>query len=78
MSGKNSGNLAALMTWKKHLQHEIEKFGLEFYHQEIVGMVACIHIESSLISKIKEARNNDDEELWSIIENVKAGKQPEF
>ena len=63
MSRKNSGNLAALMTWQEHLQHEIEKFGLEFYHQEIVGMVASIHIESSLISRIKEAQNNDGGEL---------------
>ena len=78
LSRKNFGNLAVLMTQQKPLQHEIEKFGLEFYCQDTVGIIASMHVEPSLISRIKAAQDEDDGELWSIVENIKKGKQSEF
>ena len=41
-------------------------------------MIASMHVEPSLISRIKEAQDNDDWELWSIVENIKTRKQTEF
>ena len=74
LSRKNFGNLAVLMTQQKPLQHEIEKFELEFYCEDTVGMIASMHVEPSLISRIKAAQDEDDGELWSIVENIKKGK----
>ncbi|KAL8118502.1 hypothetical protein AgCh_016143 [Apium graveolens] len=50
LSRKDFKNLAALVTQQQPLQREIEKFGLEFYHQDTVGMVSSLHVEPSLVT----------------------------
>ncbi|XP_074360927.1 uncharacterized protein LOC141701165 [Apium graveolens] len=77
LSKKDFGNLAALVTQQQPLQCEIEKFGLEFYHRDTVGMVASLHVEPSLITRIKEAKDGDGE-LWSLVQNIDLEKQPGF
>ncbi|XP_074374411.1 uncharacterized protein LOC141714814 [Apium graveolens] len=69
LSRKDFGHLAAMVTQQQPLQREIEKFGLEFYHQDTVGMIACLHVEPSFITRIKAAQDGD-RELWSFVQNI--------
>ncbi|GKG21114.1 hypothetical protein Tco_0383709, partial [Tanacetum coccineum] len=41
------------------------------------GYIASLKIEPNLILRIKEAQNEDGE-LWSVVQNMKNGKQKEF
>ncbi|KAL8092542.1 hypothetical protein AgCh_034708 [Apium graveolens] len=77
LSRKDFGNLTALVTQQQPLQREVEKFGLKFYDQNTVGMVASLHVEPSLITRIKAAQDGDGE-LWSFVQNIDPKKQPGF
>ncbi|GJY13939.1 leucine-rich repeat-containing protein [Tanacetum coccineum] len=71
-----SGTLACLK-----IQPEIIK-DLELMEVELVvrgseGYIASIKIEHNLILRIKEAQKEDGE-LWSVVQNMKNGKQEEF
>nr|GFC21296.1 retrotransposon protein, putative, Ty3-gypsy subclass [Tanacetum cinerariifolium] len=41
------------------------------------GYIASLKIEPNLILQIKEAQKEDGE-LWSVVQNMKKGKQEEF
>ncbi|GJW61042.1 putative nucleotidyltransferase, ribonuclease H [Tanacetum coccineum] len=76
LSRKNSGTLACLK-----IQPEIIK-DLELMEVELVvrgseGYIASLKIEPNLILRIKEAQKEDGE-LWSVVQNMKNGKQEEF
>nr|GFB95438.1 retrotransposon protein, putative, Ty3-gypsy subclass [Tanacetum cinerariifolium] len=76
LSRKNSGTMACLK-----IQPEIIK-DLELMEVELVvhgseGYIASIKIEPNLVLQIKEAQKEDGE-LWSVVQNMKKGKQEEF
>ncbi|GKE26143.1 putative nucleotidyltransferase, ribonuclease H, partial [Tanacetum coccineum] len=76
LSRKNSGTLACLK-----IQPEIIK-DLELMEVELVvrgseGYIASLKIKPNLILRIKEAQKEDGE-LWSVVQNMKNGKQEEF
>nr|GEV92399.1 retrotransposon protein, putative, Ty3-gypsy subclass [Tanacetum cinerariifolium] len=76
LSRKNSGTMACLK-----IQPEIIK-DLELMEVELVvhgfqGYIASFKIEPNLILQIKEAQKEDGE-LWSVVQNMKKGKQEEF
>ncbi|GJY11073.1 putative nucleotidyltransferase, ribonuclease H, partial [Tanacetum coccineum] len=76
LSRKNSRTLACLK-----IQPEIIK-DLELMEVELVvrgseGYIASLKIEPNLILRIKEAQKEDGE-LWSVVQNMKNGKQEEF
>ncbi|GJV98444.1 putative reverse transcriptase domain-containing protein [Tanacetum coccineum] len=63
------------------IQPEIIK-DLEIMEVELVvhgfkGYIASLKIEPNLILRIKEAQKEDGE-LWSVVQNLKEGKQAEF
>ncbi|GJW36829.1 retrotransposon protein, putative, ty3-gypsy subclass [Tanacetum coccineum] len=76
LSRKNSGIMACLK-----IQPEIIK-DLELMEVELVvrgseGYITSLKIEPNLILRIKEAQKEDGE-LWSVVQNMKNGKQEEF
>nr|GFA32830.1 retrotransposon protein, putative, Ty3-gypsy subclass [Tanacetum cinerariifolium] len=76
LSRKNSGTMACLK-----IQPEIIK-DLELMEVELVvhgseGYIASLKIEPNLIFQIKEAQKEDGE-IWSVVQNIKKGKQEEF
>nr|GEW67235.1 retrotransposon protein, putative, Ty3-gypsy subclass [Tanacetum cinerariifolium] len=76
LSRKNSRTMACLK-----VQPEIIK-DLKLMEVELVvhgseGYIACLKIESNLILQIKEAQKEDGE-LWSMVQNMKKGKQEKF
>nr|GFC65421.1 reverse transcriptase [Tanacetum cinerariifolium] len=76
LSRKNFGTMACLK-----IQPEIIK-DLELMEVELVvhgseGYIASLKIEPNLILQIKEAQKEDGE-LWSVVQNIKKGKQEEF
>nr|GEY09633.1 hypothetical protein [Tanacetum cinerariifolium] len=76
LSRKNSGTMACLK-----IQPEIIK-DLEIMEVELVvygseGYIASLKIEPNLILQIKEAQKEDGK-LWSVVQNMKKGKQEEF
>ncbi|GJX23425.1 putative nucleotidyltransferase, ribonuclease H [Tanacetum coccineum] len=76
LSRKNSGIMACLK-----IQPEIIK-DLELMEVELVvrgyeGYIASLKIEPNLILWIKEAQKEDGD-LWSVVQNIKKGKQKEF
>nr|GEY76376.1 hypothetical protein [Tanacetum cinerariifolium] len=76
LSRNNSGTMACLK-----IQPEIIK-DLELMEVELVihgseGYIASLKIEPSLILQIKEAQK-EDSEIWSVVQNIKKGKQEEF
>nr|GEU59189.1 retrotransposon protein, putative, Ty3-gypsy subclass [Tanacetum cinerariifolium] len=76
LSRKNSGTMACLK-----IQPEIIK-DLELMEVELVvhgseGYIASLKIEPNLILQIKEAQKEDGE-LWSVVQNMKKGKQEVF
>nr|GEZ42898.1 hypothetical protein [Tanacetum cinerariifolium] len=73
---KNSGTMACLK-----IQPEIIK-DLKLMEVELVvhgseGYIAILKIEPNVILQIKEAQKEDGE-LWSVVQNMKKGKQEEF
>nr|GFA80302.1 retrotransposon protein, putative, Ty3-gypsy subclass [Tanacetum cinerariifolium] len=76
LSRKNSRTMACLK-----IQPEIIK-DLELIEVELVvhgseGYIVSLKIEPNLILQIKEAQNEDGE-LWSVVQNMKKCKQEEF
>ncbi|GKB13163.1 putative reverse transcriptase domain-containing protein [Tanacetum coccineum] len=76
LSRKNYGILACLK-----IQPEIIK-DLELIEVELVvcgseGYISSLKIEPNPILRIKEAQKEDGE-LWSVVQNMKKGKQEEF
>ncbi|GJV59683.1 reverse transcriptase [Tanacetum coccineum] len=76
LSRKNSRTMACLK-----IQPEIIK-DLELMEAELVvrgseGYIASLKIEPNLILRIKKSQKEDGE-LWSVVQNMKNGKQEEF
>nr|GFA86629.1 DNA/RNA polymerase superfamily protein [Tanacetum cinerariifolium] len=76
LSRKNSGTMACLK-----IQPEIIK-DLELMEVKLVvhgseGYIASLKIEPNIILQIKEAQKEDGE-LWSVVQNMKKGKQEEL
>ncbi|XP_074325011.1 uncharacterized protein LOC141661863 [Apium graveolens] len=81
---KDFGNLATLVMQQQPLQCEIEKFGLEFHHHDSFSMVASLHVEPNIITRIK-ATEDGDGELWNEIVrlhgipvSIVSDRDPEF
>lgn len=77
LSRKSMGSVATLYPTQRKLREEIEDFDLILGVREANGNLAGIVVQPTLLSRVKEAQG-DDVEIWSIIENIKEGKQSEF
>ncbi|KAJ0627217.1 putative nucleotidyltransferase, Ribonuclease H [Helianthus annuus] len=76
LSRKNSGTISSLQL-QPHIQTDLEKLGIGIHLGDADGYLARFQIEPDLISRIKSAQQ-DDGELWAIIQNLEVGKQSEF
>ncbi|GJV54228.1 hypothetical protein Tco_1449969 [Tanacetum coccineum] len=76
LSRKNSGIMACLKIWPEIIK-DLELMEVELVVRGSEGYIASLKIEPNLILRIKEAQKEDGE-LWSVLENLKEGKQAEF
>ncbi|KAF5785586.1 putative nucleotidyltransferase, Ribonuclease H [Helianthus annuus] len=76
LSRKNSGTISSLQL-QTHILTDLEKLGIGIHLGDADGYLARFQIEPDLISRIKSAQQ-DDGELWAIIQNLEVGKQSEF
>nr|GEY77731.1 putative reverse transcriptase domain-containing protein [Tanacetum cinerariifolium] len=59
------------------MQHDLELMEVELVVHGSEGYIASLKIEPNLILQIKEAQKEDGE-LWSMVQNIKKGKEEEF
>ncbi|KAJ0458184.1 putative nucleotidyltransferase, Ribonuclease H [Helianthus annuus] len=76
LSRKNFGTISSLQL-QPHVLTDLEKLGIGIHLGDADGYLARFQIEPDLISCIKSAQQ-DDGELWVIIQNLEVGKQSEF
>nr|GEZ91398.1 reverse transcriptase [Tanacetum cinerariifolium] len=76
LSRKNSGTMACLKIQPKIIK-DLELMEVELVVHGFEGYIASLKIEPNLILQIKEAQKEDGE-LWSVVQNMKKGKQEEF
>ncbi|GJT03130.1 putative nucleotidyltransferase, ribonuclease H [Tanacetum coccineum] len=76
LSRKNSGTLACLKIQPEIIK-DLELMEIELVVRGSEGYIASLKIEPNLILRIKEAQKEDGE-LWSVVQNMKNGKQEEF
>nr|GEX78484.1 hypothetical protein [Tanacetum cinerariifolium] len=76
LSRKSYGNMYCLITQPKIIV-DLNRLEVEVYIGKADGVIAKMRVESTLLTRIKEAQK-DDEELWDIMQNLKDGKQDEF
>ncbi|GJU02520.1 retrotransposon protein, putative, ty3-gypsy subclass [Tanacetum coccineum] len=76
LSRKNSGTLACLKIQPEIIK-DLELMEVEFVVCSSEGYIASLKIEPNLILRIKEAQKEDGE-LWSVVQNMKKGKQEEY
>ncbi|KAK9065033.1 hypothetical protein SSX86_016416 [Deinandra increscens subsp. villosa] len=76
LSRKSSGSLSCL-TIQPEIISDLLRLGVEVRIKETSGSIAHLKVEPTLVSRIKEAQQEDGE-LWAIIQNVREGKQQEF
>nr|GEW38172.1 hypothetical protein [Tanacetum cinerariifolium] len=65
----------ALKIWRHYL--DLELIEVELVVHGLEGYIASLKIEPNLILWTKEAQKEDCK-LWSVLENLKKGKQAEF
>ncbi|GJZ46613.1 putative nucleotidyltransferase, ribonuclease H [Tanacetum coccineum] len=56
---------------------DLIRLEVEIYIGKADGVIAKMRVESTLLTRIKEAQK-DDEELWAIMQNLEDGKHDEF
>nr|GEZ50307.1 reverse transcriptase [Tanacetum cinerariifolium] len=76
LSRKNSETMACLKI-QPEIFKELELMEVELVGHGSEGYIASLKIEPNLILQIKEAQKEDGE-LWSVVQNMKKGKQEEF
>ncbi|GKD34839.1 retrotransposon protein, putative, ty3-gypsy subclass [Tanacetum coccineum] len=76
LSRKNSGVMACLKIQPDILK-DLELMEVELVVRGFEGYIVRLKIEPNLILWIKEAQKEDDEQ-WSVVQNMKKGKQKEF
>ncbi|KAF5790284.1 putative nucleotidyltransferase, Ribonuclease H [Helianthus annuus] len=76
LSRKNFGTISSLRL-QPHILTDLEKLDIGIHLGDADGYLARFRIEPDLISRIKSAQQ-DDGELWAIIQNLEVGKQSEF
>nr|GFA62824.1 putative reverse transcriptase domain-containing protein [Tanacetum cinerariifolium] len=76
LSSKNSGTMACLKIQPKIIK-DLELMEVELVVHGSEGYIASLKIEPYLILQIKEAQKEDGK-LWSVVQNMKKGKQEEF
>ncbi|KAI3676199.1 hypothetical protein L1987_85800 [Smallanthus sonchifolius] len=76
LSRKSSCNVASL-TIQPQVLTDLDKMGIDIQVEKYDGYLARLKIEPDLISRIKEAQQQDGE-LWAISQNLEIGKQSEF
>ena len=73
---RKSGMIASLK-FEPEILHDLELMEIEFCRPGYVGYWASLRVESDLILRIKKAQQ-DDGELWSVVQKVEDGVQSEF
>nr|GEU95882.1 retrotransposon protein, putative, Ty3-gypsy subclass [Tanacetum cinerariifolium] len=76
LSRKNSGTMACLKIQPEIIE-DLKLMKVELVVHGSEGYIASLKIEPNLILQIKEAQKEDGE-LWSVVQNMKKGKQEEF
>ncbi|GJZ32381.1 hypothetical protein Tco_0577817 [Tanacetum coccineum] len=76
LSIKNSGFMACLKIQPKIIK-DLDLMKVELAARGSGGYITSFKIQPNLILRIKEARKEDGE-LWSVLENLKEGKQAEL
>ncbi|KAD2805457.1 hypothetical protein E3N88_38834 [Mikania micrantha] len=76
LSRKNVGSLACLSV-ETHITSDLDRMGICLQFDDPNGYLARLKIEPNLITRIKESQEQDGE-LWAILENLNVGKQSEF
>nr|GEY83789.1 retrotransposon protein, putative, Ty3-gypsy subclass [Tanacetum cinerariifolium] len=76
LSRKNSRTMACLKIQPKIIK-DLELMEVELVVHGSKGYIASLKIKPNLILQIKEAQNEDGE-LWSVLQNMKNGMQEEF
>ncbi|GKC53697.1 retrotransposon protein, putative, ty3-gypsy subclass, partial [Tanacetum coccineum] len=76
LSRKNSGVMSCLKTQLEIIK-DLELMEVELVVRGSEGYIANLKIEANLVLRIKEAQKEDDE-LWSVMQNIKGGKRAEF
>nr|GEW39800.1 retrotransposon protein, putative, Ty3-gypsy subclass [Tanacetum cinerariifolium] len=76
LSRKNYGIVACLKIQPEIIK-DLELMELELVVRGSKDYIASLKIEPNLILRIKEAHKEDDA-LWSVLQNLKDGKQAEF
>nr|GFB02017.1 putative reverse transcriptase domain-containing protein [Tanacetum cinerariifolium] len=76
LSRKNFGTMACLKIQPEIIK-DLKLMEVELVVHDSEGYIASLKIEPNLILQIKEAQKEDGE-LWSVVQNIKKGKQEEF
>ncbi|GJV59668.1 putative nucleotidyltransferase, ribonuclease H [Tanacetum coccineum] len=76
LNRKNYGIMACLKIQSEIIKY-LECIAVELCVRGYEGYIANLKIEPNLVLWIKEA-HKEDGELWSLLENLKEGKQAEF
>ncbi|GJY53553.1 putative nucleotidyltransferase, ribonuclease H [Tanacetum coccineum] len=75
-SRKSYGSMSCLIT-QPEIIADLNRLEVEIYIGKADGVIAEMRVESTLLTRIKEAQK-DYEELWAIMQNLQDGKQDEF
>ncbi|KAJ0661910.1 putative nucleotidyltransferase, Ribonuclease H [Helianthus annuus] len=76
LSRKSAGNISCLMI-QPQIISDLERLEVKVHIREESGSIAHLKVEPTLVARIKEAQQEDGE-LWAIMQNVEEGKQHEF
>nr|GEX16700.1 hypothetical protein [Tanacetum cinerariifolium] len=75
-SRKSYGSMSCLIT-QPDIVADLNQLEAEIYISKADGVIAQMRVESTLLTRTKEAQK-DDGELWAIMQNLEDGKQDEF
>ncbi|GJR79528.1 retrotransposon protein, putative, ty3-gypsy subclass [Tanacetum coccineum] len=76
LSRKSYGSMSCLIT-QPEIIADLNRLEVEIYIGKADGVIAEMRVESTLLTRIKEAQK-DDGELWAIMQNLEDGKQDGF
>ncbi|XP_024963642.1 uncharacterized protein LOC112503897 [Cynara cardunculus var. scolymus] len=76
LSHKSIGNVSSL-TVQSHIASDLGRMGISLCYRGGNELLANLTIEPTLVSRIKEAQQ-EDEELWAILQKAKDDSQSDF
>ncbi|KAJ9536301.1 hypothetical protein OSB04_un000510 [Centaurea solstitialis] len=76
LSRKSSGSISSLIA-QPHIAFDLERMGINLCYHGGNEMLASLTVEPTLVSRIKEAQQQDGE-LWAILQKAKGDPQTEF